>query len=288
VIITGCSTGVGLSLSKILARSQGEFTYRVYATMRNLAKKDQLQAEASEYVNKNLFIRQLDVCDDSSVKNLVNDVIKTEGKIDVLVNNAGVGLSGIVESLPMALVKDNFETNFFGVHRMTCAVLPHMKSKESGRIINVTSMGGVNGVPFNEVYCATKFAVEGWTEGIAALLRNFNIFCSLIEPGPILTDFVKNATAVSQPELYSAGADAKTLQLSEQYRARMMGGFNPSYAETGDQCAEKIKATMEDPKPHLRIQTNPNFAVYAKAKLTDPTGDSIVDAVYNRFFAEKK
>jgi len=239
-------------------------------------------------LNKNLFIRQLDVCEDASVTNLVNDVIKTEGRIDILVNNAGVGLSGILETQTVAMAKENFETNFFGVYRTLQAVIPHMKLQQSGHIINVTSMGGIMGVPFNEVYCAAKFAVEGLTESLAPMLKTFNVKMTLIEPGPILTDFVANATAVSKLELITPeNVDAKTLEIFGTFKTRMMAGFTPQTGETGKQVAEKITAAIEDSNSSFRIQTNPTeaYKMAAKAKLTDVTGNSTLEASHKRFFA---
>jgi len=196
VLITGASSGVGLTLSVLLARSVKP-TYKVVATMRNLSKKENLLKAAGDTFNKTLFLKQLDVCDSKSVESVVQEILKEDGRIDVLVNNAGVGLSGPVELLTVDQAKENFETNFFGVFRTTNAVLPSMKAKESGHIVQVSSMGGVRGVPFNDVYCAAKFAVEGFSESLAPLLRCFNIKVTVIEPGPILTDFVENATKQS-------------------------------------------------------------------------------------------
>jgi len=295
-VITGCSTGVGLHLAKLLASSEGKHTYKVYATMRNLDKQTLLQKETANFLDKNLFIRQLDVCNDASVDALIKQVLKEQGKIDILVNNAGVGLSGIPESLPMSSVKGNFETNFFGVVRTTTAVLSNMKANNTGRIINVSSMGGVNGVPFNEYYCAAKFALEGYSESIAPLLRQFNIFITLVEPGPILTSFVSNAIANSapiNPEKENPGADVagtgvvvdeKTKKLFETYYAKMAAGFNPTTAETGEEVAAKIKGLLEEEKPVLRVQTNPNYQEYAKMKLVDSTGENVIDFITKRFF----
>jgi len=259
----------------------------VYSTMRNLGKKDKLEAEAGATLNKNLFIRQLDVCDDASVTNLVQDVLKIEGRIDILVNNAGVGLSGLIELQPVAMAKENFETNFFGVYRMTAAVIPTMKTQNSGHIIQVTSMGGILGVPFNEIYCASKFAVEGFTESLAPWLKNFNIKFTLIEPGPIFTDFITNTTAASHLELITPEkVDEKTLKLFTTFKQRMLANFTPEMGETPKQVAEKIQAAIEDVNSAFRIQTNPTdaYKAAAKAKLTDVTGNSNIEVTLKRFF----
>jgi len=170
---------------------------------------------------------------------------------------------------------------------MTRAVISQMKTQNSGHIVNVTSMGGVMGVPFNDIYCAAKFAVEGFTESLAPALKNWNIRCTLIEPGPILTDFVANAIAVSHAELITPqNVDEKTLQVFGTFRQRIMANFTPETAETGAQVAEKILTAVEDPNSPFRIQTNPTdaYKAVAKAKFTDVTGNSNIDISYKRFF----
>jgi len=286
-LITGTSSGVGLSLAVQLAKST--HPYRVYATLRNLSGKDKLEAAAGDSLNKNLFILKLDVTDDASVTAAVDHIIKTEGRIDILVNNAGAGQTGPLEGVSIQEAKDCFEVNFFGVVRVTKAVLPHLKKQESGQIIQLSSVGGINGVPFNDIYCSAKFALEGFSESLAPLLKAFNVSVTLIEPGPILTNFVSNATRDKDlMESRVASADDKTRQLFVTYRERMIAGFNPDDAETGDSCAEKIiKTAIENPLPPFRFQTNPKFAVVAQLKFKDPSGSSGVDASYQRFFAQK-
>jgi len=286
-LITGCSTGVGLALSVLLA-SSSTASYTVYATMRNLAKKENLEKAAGSHLNKNLFIKELDVCSDSGVEKIVNEIISKEGRIDILVNNAGAGLSGPIENLSTDLAKENFDTNFFGVYRLTRAVIPHQKKNNSGFIVNLSSVGGIAGVPFNEVYCAAKFAVEGFSESLAPWARSFNIKVSLVEPGPILTDFVANAIAGSPKDAGNdPNLDQKTKDIFNTYRTRMMAGFKPETAESGSQVAQKIKDLLESPNPPFRLQTNthPIYAEIPKSKFVDPTGSAAIDLAYKRFFA---
>jgi retinol dehydrogenase-8 len=254
--------------------------------MRNLAKKDALEKAAGSALNKNLFIRELDVCNSDSVTESVQKILKEEGKIDVLVNNAGVGLSAPIECLSVEQAKENFETNFFGVYRMIQAVLPSMKEKKSGQIIQISSMGGIRGVPFNDVYCAAKFAVEGLTESLAPTLRCWNISISLIEPGPIFTDFVANALQQSQGgDVDAFNVDARTKEVMKVYKQKMMAGFTPQIAETAVECAEKVKGVIESANPPFRLQTNKNYLDFARAKLVDITGNSGVDQQFNMFFS---
>jgi len=283
-LITGCSTGVGQALAVLLASSASP-TYKVFATMRNLSKQGPLVEAAGQTLNKSLFIRELDVCNSNSVTSTVADIIRTEGRIDVLVNNAGVGLSGPIEAFTVEMAKDNFETNFFGVYRMTQAVMPHMKAQNSGHIIQVSTMGACRGVPFNDIYCAAKFAVEGFSESLAPMLHCFNIKMSLIEPGPILTDFVNNAMKESTLEFDKLNVDDKTKSLLKTYKERMLAGFNPKMAETSVECAEKIKHVMEAANPPFRTQTNTNYAPIAAGKWVDPSGAADVTLYHGRFFA---
>jgi len=290
VLITGCSTGVGRALSLLLSASSSP-SYRVYASMRSLSEQTELVSAAGDRLNKNLFIKQLDVTDSSSVRRVIDDIVKTEGKIDVLVNNAGVGLSGIIDIQTEKEIRENFETNFFGVVFATQAVLPHMKAQNSGQIIQLSSMGGVNGVPYNDIYCASKFAVEGFSESLAPSVRNFNIKVNLVEPGPIVTDFIANALKdatgkdgdFTPPNFEKC--DEKTKQNFISYRSRMLAGFTPGFAETGEEVAGKIKAIIESENPPLRTQTNEKTHPLAKLKFADPSGNAGVDAAYKRFFA---
>jgi len=284
VLITGCSTGVGKALSVMLAKAESP-KYHVYATMRNLSKQGPLSEEAGATLNKSLFIRELDVCNTSSVNSVIADIIKSEGRIDVLVNNAGVGLSGPIEAFSVEAAKENFETNFFGVYRTTQAVLPHMKTQNSGHIVQISTMGAVRGVPFNDIYCAAKFAVEGFTESLAPMLKCFNIRASLVEPGPILTDFVANASKESTLDIDKLNVDDKTKGILKTYKDRMLAGFTPAAAETSEQCAEKVKGVIESENPPFRLQSNKLYVPIAAGKYIDPSGADCVTLYHSRFFA---
>jgi len=191
VVITGTSTGLGLAAAVLFAKND----YTVYATMRNLAKKDLLLAAAKKEKVK-VHLEQLDVTKTRSVQNCINKIIKKEGKIDCLINNAGAGYIRSTEQATMAEVEWVTDVNYYGVIRCTKAVLPHMRAAKSGHIINITSVGGLVGQPFNEFYCAAKFAVEGYTEALASYItENFGIKFSLVEPGGITSEFANAVLA---------------------------------------------------------------------------------------------
>ena len=191
-LVTGCSTGIGYSASLMLARN-GFYTY---ASMRNIGKSTSIKRLATKEALP-LEAIQLDVNDDLSVKNAIEEIISEKGRIDILVNNAGYGLIGPIEDISIEELKAQFETNLFGVIRVTQQVLPTMRrQKEGGRIINVSSIGGIAGYPFSAAYCSAKFALEGLSESMSYEVEPFDIKVILIEPAFVISDFHNNAKIV--------------------------------------------------------------------------------------------
>ena len=186
-VITGCSSGVGFETSILLARNG----FRTYATMRNLEKASRL-AELVKKEGLDLKILRLDVTNEDSVTESIEKIISETKRVDVLVNNAGFAIFGALEDTLLDEMKEQFETNFFGSVRTIQAVLPTMKKQKKGKIINVSSMVGKFGVPFNSIYVSTKFALEGLTESLRYELHNFGIDVVLVEPGVIKSDFFNN------------------------------------------------------------------------------------------------
>jgi len=192
-IVTGSSSGIGYATSLLLARN-GFYTY---ASVRDINKSASLQSIAD---SEKLPLKpvQLEVTDDSSVNDAVHKIVSDKGRIDVLVNNAGYGLFGAFEDLSMDEIKAQFETNFFGVVRVTQQVIPIMRtqlngSRGGGIIVNVGSINGQIAFPVLSAYSATKFAIEGLSESIAYELEPFGIKVILIEPGPIRSNFMKGS-----------------------------------------------------------------------------------------------
>jgi len=191
-LVTGCSTGIGYSASLMLARN-GFYTY---ASMRNIGKSTSIKRLTTKEALP-LEAIQLDVNDDLSVKNAIEEIISEKGRIDILVNNAGYGLIGPIEYISIEELKAQFETNLFGVIRVTQQVLPTMRrQKEGGRIINVSSIGGIAGYPFSAAYCSAKFALEGLSESMSYEVEPFDIKVILIEPAFVISDFHNNAKIV--------------------------------------------------------------------------------------------
>ncbi|HEX5978548.1 MAG TPA: SDR family oxidoreductase [Nitrososphaeraceae archaeon] len=187
-IVTGSSSGIGYATSLLLARNR----FHTYATMRNTEKS----ADIQEIANKEklpLQVIQLDVNDDASIRNSIKRVERENERIDVLVNNAGYGLVGAFEDLSLEEIKAQFETNFFGVIRLTQQVLPIMRKQKSGTIVNVSSGAGRIGFPGMSAYVSSKFALEGLSESMSYELEPFGIKVVIIEPGVIRTNFKKNS-----------------------------------------------------------------------------------------------
>jgi len=281
VVITGCSSGVGLYLAIILAESK---KYKVYATMRDVSKNKELVEEAKKRnVADKITVVELDVASDTSAKTCFEQIFKTEGRIDCLVNNAGFSIPGTVEQITMEDCTRQMDTNLFGVIRCCKEVLPIMRKQKSGTVIGVSSVGGVAAVPFNDIYCASKFALEGLFESMAPVYKNFGINICLVEPGAIVTKFVDTAIKNMNVEL---GKDSELEVLKQKYLTKTFKMFQDNNtAQTGEEVAQHIKFAMEDPNPKLRYQTNKNYTPYV-AKLSDPTGVIDRETVWKRYFAD--
>ncbi len=195
VIVTGSSSGIGHEISLILARNG----FTTYATMRNLQKSTDLKSIA-ENERLQLRIVQLDVTDDDSVKKAIQTIYDESGRIDVLVNNAGYGLTGAFEELLIGEIKQQYETNVFGVIRTTQAVLPIMRKQKAGTIVNISSGAGRFGYPIGSAYVSSKFAVEGLSESMSYELEPFDIKVILIEPGVIKTNFFNSSVLAKKSQ----------------------------------------------------------------------------------------
>jgi short-subunit dehydrogenase len=194
VLITGASSGIGEACAALLMNAG----YKVYGTSRKPPATNQ------EISGKNGgFIRmiQLDVCNEDSVKQAVDYVVAKEGTIDILINNAGFGLAGSIEETNPAEAYNEFNTNFFGVHRVSRLVIPIMRRQKKGLIINIGSVAGYITIPFQAMYSATKFALEAFTEALRIELRPFGIKAALVEPGDIKTNFTHNQVMAAAAKL---------------------------------------------------------------------------------------
>jgi NAD(P)-dependent dehydrogenase (short-subunit alcohol dehydrogenase family) len=235
VLITGCSSGFG-KLAAIAFAKRGD---RVFASMRNTAKAGELERDATAAGVK-VEIIALDVNDRASVDRAVADVVARAGRIDVLVNNAGIGAVAAVEDFDDDEFEAVFQTNVFGLIRVTRAVLPHMRSQGSGRVINVGSLAGLVAGPFRGIYGASKAAVEALTDALFYELHPFGVTASVIEPGFFETSIAGNRMATRRQ-----GA-SDYAPLLEQYEQR----GTPGGAQRADPQAVAhviLQAATDDP-----------------------------------------
>jgi NAD(P)-dependent dehydrogenase (short-subunit alcohol dehydrogenase family) len=271
VLITGATDGLGRAAALLLAQRG----YRVFAAGRSAEKRAQLDAVASE---KKLPLETLplDVCDESSVEQSVAAVLSKAGSLDVLINNAGFSYVATVEDMRMEDWRRQFETNFFGVIRMTQAVLPHMRERRKGRIVMMSSVSGLVTPPAQGAYSASKHAMEGLSNALRHELFPFAIATVLIEPGYIVTNIQENAAALAKPyqEKIASGPYAKLY-------AAFYQGANSSRAASGttpEDCARVILRAIEAKKPKARYGVTPMATVvrWAKRLLPDSAQDAII------------
>ena len=187
VLVTGSSSGIGFETSLLLARNG----FSTYATMRNPDKSNKIIG-LKQKERLPLEVLKLDVTDDKSVKEAIEKVTNEQGRIDVIINNAGYALVGPLEELSIQEFKEQFETNVFGVIRVTQSVLPIMRKQRHGTIVNISSIAGRIGFPLTPAYVSSKFALEGLSESMAYELEQFGINVILVEPGVIKTNFDNN------------------------------------------------------------------------------------------------
>ena len=236
--ITGASTGFGRHLAEEVLKAGGN----VIATAR---KPDQVADFEQRYPGKAKALK-LDVTSQSQVDAAVNLAIAHFGRIDVLVNNAGYGLAGAIEEASEAEYLPMFETNVFGLLRVTRAFLPHLRSQRSGHILNLSSIGGLVATPGMGYYNSTKFAVEGLSEALAAELAPLGIHVTIVEPGPFRTDFLGRSGVLAEQQI-------------EDYEATA-GNTRKYFADQdGKQKGDPIRAVhammqvVESPHPPLRL-----------------------------------
>jgi short-subunit dehydrogenase len=211
VLITGCSTGIGRATAEHLARRG----WTVYATAR---RPESIQ----DLAGAGCRILALDVCDEGSIRAAVGAVEQAEGAVGVLINNAGYGQEGAFEETPMTEIRRQFETNVFGLVRLTQLSLPSMRRQRWGKIVNLSSMGGKLTLPGGAFYHATKHAVEALSDALRFEVRGFGVDVIVIEPGPIKTRF--GDTAVQSIEAPSGG-DGAYIAFNEQLAVKIKEAY---------------------------------------------------------------
>ena len=231
VLVTGASSGLGHAIAAALA-AKG---HRVFGTARTP------RADATD----RFTTLPLDVTQDESVAACISEIIRSTGRIDAVINNAGFGIAGAIEDTTAAEALSQFETNFFGTHRVCRAVLPHLRAQRSGLIINMSSLAGRIPLPFQGFYSATKFAIEAYTEALRMEVRAFGIGVSMIEPGDFATSFTANRRMTSgsipgSPYYESAQRAIAIMARDEQVNRDL------------SPVLEAVESILECPRPALR------------------------------------
>lgn len=261
VLITGGSSGIGKSIGEFLIKRG----FIVYGTSRN----------PERYTDSPLNLVKLDVSDNHSIQEAIKTVLSQEGRIDVLINNAGAGITGPIEEIPDAEIQRNFETNFFGPIRVIKAVLPQMRIQKSGLIINITSIAGYMGLPYRGVYSASKGALELLTEAFRMEIKDFNIQMTNVAPG----DFATNIAAgrYHAPVLEHSPYKKIYKATLELMNAHVSQGKNPQIMAN---AIYKIINTQH-PKGHYKVgQFMQKFSIVLKRLLPDKVYEKMLITHY--------
>lgn len=257
VLITGGSSGIGKSIGEFL-HAKG---FVVYGTSRN-----------PEKVSNSVFpLVALDVRNADSIKTAVNKVIETSGRLDIVINNAGVGITGPLEEIPIEEIKNNFETNFFGPIEVMKAVLPQMRKQKSGLIINITSIAAYMGLPYRSVYSASKGALELITEALRMEVKQFGIEITNVAPGDFATNIASGRyhAPVLKDSAYEKAYGNTLAAMNEHVDA----GSNPN------EMAEAVFKIIQKDKPKVHYKVGvfmQKFSIVLKRALPDKVYEKIL------------
>ncbi len=264
VLITGAGSGIGLATVKAFQEKE----WKVWAGWHRKLS-DELKGI------KNIRICQLDVTNDDHIQSAIANILKEEGRIDALVNNAGYGLIGAEECVTIKEAQQLFDVNFFGALRLIQAVLLTMKKQNSGHILTISSGVGVHSFPGLGLYSSSKLALESMSESLSATVWPWSVNVSIIEPGFVKNDWGKHCVTGSRP---CDGKFYEKLTQGIQNLLSMKPGAQPC-----DEIAALLVKIAEDPNPDMRYQTSPSMEAYIAERLLDPTGNLARDN--NREFA---
>ena len=263
ILITGGTDGLGRACAVLLA----EKGYRVFAAGRNAQRRAHLE----EYARQGglpIETVEMDVTDDASVDRALDEVRAKAGPLDVLLNSAGVGYYGVVEELKMEDLRRQMETNFFGVVRVTQRVLPEMRRRRRGRIIQMSSIAGKIAPPLFGAYSASKFALEGLTDALRLEVHPFGLHVVLIEPGYIPTGFQGAANELSAP--YVAGQEASPYAYLYKEYGRTVRKSS-KVPDTPEDCARVVLRAIREtpPRPRYTVTRTARIVSIGKRLLTD-------------------
>ena len=236
VLITGASAGIGKETAKLLA----DDGHIVYGAARRMDKMEDLKSIGVKLLS-------MDVTDDDSMVKGIDEIIRNEKRIDVLINNAGYGSFGALEDVPISEAKYQFDVNIFGLARLTQLVLPYMRSQKSGRIINISSIGGSIGEPHGAWYHSTKFAVEGLSDSLRMEVKQFGIDVVIIKPGAIITEW----NGIAREKLNEVSGNTAYKDLAKKH-IKMLETFDTKMGSQPIVIAETIKKAVDAERPKTR------------------------------------
>lgn len=273
ILITGCSTGIGRATAQRLARAGRT----VYATARSVDAIADLERDGCKLLS-------LDVCDEASMTAAVSAVESAEGAVGALVNNAGYSQSGPIEDVPIDLVRQQFETNVFGLVRLTQLVLPGMRTQRDGRIVNISSMGANFTFPGGGYYHATKYALEAISDALRFEVAGFGVKVVVIQPGLIKTNFGERAVS-ALPEAQGDGPYAGfTEKVAQATRDVYEEGAMAKLGSGPDSVAKVIEKAIDAEKPKARYRVTPS--AHAMIALRAVTPDRGWDAIMRGQFPQ--
>ena len=251
IIITGSSSGFG----KLAAESLAAKGHKVYATMRNVSSKNKAVAEELG-AREHITVLDLDVTNDESVKSAVEQIENTEGKVDVLVNNAGGGGVGISESYDVEEVKQQFDVNVFGVFRVTKAVLPLMRKQKDGLVISISSIMGRFTAPFFAMYCSSKYALEGMAEAWRYEWKPIGVDSVIVEPGAFpTTKFGENMGSYSPEQAAIMAEYGEAAQIPQKFGEMLEGMVASGNYQKPEMVVDAIADLINMPKGDRPLRT---------------------------------
>ena len=265
VLITGCSSGIGRAAAYAFLDEE----WRVYATARNPADIETLGEAGCD-------IGTIDVRNDADVRRVVGRVIDEEGRIDALVNNAGYGQHGPLEDIDDDLFEKQFDVNVFGPHRLVRAALPHMREREGGTIVNVSSLAGRVAAPGMGAYSASKHAIEGYSDSLRRELEPFGVDVSVVQPGPVTTAFRDRVDdELSRLDRTDAYEDLYAFQED----ATLLGGDSPIAVHPAEVAEAIVEAAVStDPEPRYVVGRAAQLLAYARY-LPDRIADGLLGVI---------
>jgi NAD(P)-dependent dehydrogenase (short-subunit alcohol dehydrogenase family) len=252
VLITGASTGIGEATTKVLA-ARG---WRVFATMRDLQKAKGIELSLDqEGIRENVEFERLDVTDPTSIREGVAATLSRAGQqLDAVVHNAGVAAGGAFEDIPEAEMRRVMETNFFGVLELTKQLLPSFRAQRRGRIVIISSEAAFAGQPANSIYCASKFALEGWAESLTYELEPFGLNIILVEPGTYRTQIWETAPRMKPPTSPYRDWTQLTSEAVDRHVSRA--------ARDPREVADVIAQALEAKRPRLRYPVGQEARIF--------------------------